>query len=147
MNGKEIDKSFTNEYLPVCSVCTTFWNPMYCSQLLLPSKISQAGMLERAVISSSKESSGQWIKPISPASPALAGGLFTTEPPGKPKWVLYLGSKSISEDNQSKGKRERGRRADRGAREESAFTVSLLDAFPVLTTFYGPWNPNVRTSV
>jgi len=24
------------------------------------------------------------IKPMSPASPALAGGFFTTEPPGKP---------------------------------------------------------------
>ena len=25
------------------------------------------------------------IKPMSPVSPALAGGLFTTEPPGKPR--------------------------------------------------------------
>ena len=31
------------------------------------------------------------IKPTSPSSPALAGGFFTTEPPGKPsiKWQTY----------------------------------------------------------
>ena len=29
------------------------------------------------------------IKPGSLASPALAGGLFATEPPGKPKRLLY----------------------------------------------------------
>ena len=29
------------------------------------------------------------IKPMSPASPALAGGFFTTEPPGKPLYILY----------------------------------------------------------
>ena len=28
------------------------------------------------------------IKPVSPASPALAGRFFTTEPPGKPIWVV-----------------------------------------------------------
>ena len=28
------------------------------------------------------------IDPVSPASPALAGGFFTTEPPGKPNFVL-----------------------------------------------------------
>ena len=27
---------------------------------------------------------------IKPSSPALAGELFTTEPPGKPKWVLNI---------------------------------------------------------
>ena len=30
------------------------------------------------------------IKPVSPASPALAGGFFTTEPPGKP-YRYYTG--------------------------------------------------------
>ena len=29
------------------------------------------------------------IKPMSPAAPALAGGFFTTEPPGKP-WLIWL---------------------------------------------------------
>ena len=28
------------------------------------------------------------IKPISPASPAVAGGFFTTEPPGKPVMTI-----------------------------------------------------------
>ena len=28
------------------------------------------------------------IKPVASASPALAGGFFTTEPPGKPKYIL-----------------------------------------------------------
>ena len=31
------------------------------------------------------------IKPMSPASPALAGGFFTTETPGKPTYVHYAG--------------------------------------------------------
>jgi len=36
------------------------------------------------------------IEPMSPASPALAGGFFTTEPPGKPfSWIL-LPQNSIS---------------------------------------------------
>ena len=30
------------------------------------------------------------IKPVSPVSPALAGGFFTTEPPGKP-YRYYTG--------------------------------------------------------
>ena len=37
------------------------------------------------------------IQPESPASPALAGGLFTTEPPGKP------GNSSSSEANPEDG--------------------------------------------
>ena len=31
------------------------------------------------------------IKPVSPASPALAGRFFTTEPPGKPQKLLSPG--------------------------------------------------------
>ena len=30
------------------------------------------------------------IKPASPVSPALPGGFFTTEPPGKPVLIIYL---------------------------------------------------------
>ena len=30
------------------------------------------------------------IEPVSPVSPALAGGFFTTEPPGKPEIPLTL---------------------------------------------------------
>ena len=29
------------------------------------------------------------IEPASPASPALAGGFFTTEPPGKPRYLPH----------------------------------------------------------
>ena len=35
-----------------------------------------------------------WIEPTSPVSPALAGGFFTTAPPGKPKYIksdFFLG--------------------------------------------------------
>ena len=31
------------------------------------------------------------IKTMSPASPALAGGFFTTETPGKPTYIHYAG--------------------------------------------------------
>ena len=33
------------------------------------------------------------IKPPPPGAPALAGGFFTTEPPGKPKGPNYLAEK------------------------------------------------------
>ena len=60
----------------------TLCDPMDCS---LPRfsvhGICQARMLEWAAISSSKNCPNPGIKPV---SPALAGGFFTTEPPGKP---------------------------------------------------------------
>jgi len=43
--------------------------------------ISQARILECDAISSSR---GSFYPGIEPASPGLAGGLFTTVPPGKP---------------------------------------------------------------
>ena len=46
--------------------------------------ISQARILEYVAISFSSGSSWSGIKPTSPASPALAGGFFTTVPSGKP---------------------------------------------------------------
>ena len=46
-------------------------------------RISQARMLEWVAISFSRGSSWPSIKPVSPASPALAGRFFTTVPPGK----------------------------------------------------------------
>ena len=36
----------------------------------------------------------QVIEPVSPESPALAGGFFTTEPPGKPCQMQLLQTKS-----------------------------------------------------
>ena len=54
--------------------------------------ISQARTLEWVAISLSRDLPDLEIKL---ASPALAGGFFTTEPPGKPKGVtLLLGSTS-----------------------------------------------------
>ena len=62
--------------------CPTLCDPMDCS---LPGSslhgISQARILERVAISSSRESSRSRDQL---ASPALAGRFFTTEPPGKP---------------------------------------------------------------
>ena len=49
--------------------------------------IFQAKILEWVAISSSRGSSQLRIELISLASPALAGGFFTTVPPGKP--ILY----------------------------------------------------------
>ena len=43
-----------------------------------------ARMLESVAIPFSRGSSQPEIKPTSLMSPALAGGFFTTEPPGKP---------------------------------------------------------------
>ena len=45
--------------------------------------ISQARILKRIAISSSRGLSDPGIELMSPASPALIGGFLTTEPPGK----------------------------------------------------------------
>ena len=47
--------------------------------------ISQARILERIINSGALPNPG-----IKPASPALAGGFFTTEPPRKPLSILYI---------------------------------------------------------
>jgi len=46
--------------------------------------ISQARILESGAISHSRDLSDPGIEPVSPASPALAGRLFTNAPLGKP---------------------------------------------------------------
>ena len=46
--------------------------------------ISQARILEWITLSFSRDPSNPEINPVSPKSPALAGGFFTAEPPGKP---------------------------------------------------------------
>ena len=50
--------------------------------------ILQARKLERVAILYSSESSDPGSEPVSPVSPELAGGFFTTEPPGKPGFPL-----------------------------------------------------------
>ena len=47
---------------------------------------------------------GPGIETVSPASPALAGSFFTTEPPGKPHWACSSQAKLV----QYKRKQERG---------------------------------------
>ena len=67
----------------VAQLCPTLCNHMDCSP---PEssvhEISQARILEWVAVSSSRGSSQPKDRT---ASPALAGGFFTTEPPGKPQ--------------------------------------------------------------
>ena len=66
--------------------CPTLCNPMDCSPPGSSTRgISQARILEWVAISSSRDLPNPGIEPRSPASSALKGEFFTTEPPGKPK--------------------------------------------------------------
>ena len=46
--------------------------------------ISQERILEWVTIFSSRDLLDPWIEPASLVAPALAGGFFAAEPPGKP---------------------------------------------------------------
>ena len=77
----------------VCSVpqlCLTLCSSMYCSPLdsSVPG-IFQARIRKWVVISYSEDLPDPGIKPVSLASPTLAGGFFTTVPPGKPMSLYY----------------------------------------------------------
>ena len=52
--------------------------------------ISQARILEWVAISTAGDLTNPGIEPMSPASPALAGGFFTPVPPGKPRRFSVL---------------------------------------------------------
>ena len=78
------------------TVMPTLCNPMDYS---LPGSsvhgILQARILECVAISFSRDLTNPGMDPMSPASPALAGRSFTTEPPGKlhyhdPNSTLFL---------------------------------------------------------
>ena len=82
----------------VAQLCPTLCDPINCS---LPGSpvlgISQAIILEWVAISYSRDLPDPGIEPKSPVSPALAGGLLTTEPPGKPinrivrgKYIIHI---------------------------------------------------------
>ena len=77
----------------VTKSCLTIYDPMDCSP---PGssvhEIFQARILEQVAISSSGGLPNPGIQPMSPASPALAGGFFTTEPPGKHLYNYILES-------------------------------------------------------
>ena len=56
--------------------------------------ISWARILEGAAFSSPGDLPDPGMEPTSPSPPALAGGFFTAEPPGKPLLRVLLPSKS-----------------------------------------------------
>ena len=66
-------------------VCDSLWPHGRSLSVSSVHGILQTRILEWGDIPFSRGSSWPRIKPMSPASPALAGGFFTTEPPGKPK--------------------------------------------------------------
>ena len=66
-------------------LCPTLCNPMDCSLLYSSVHgIFQSRILEGVAVSFFRDLPDPVVKPASPASPALAGGLFTTESSGKP---------------------------------------------------------------
>ena len=70
----------------VAQSCPTLCDPTDCSPPDSPLHgIFQARILEWVAISSSRRSSWPKIETVSPAVPALASGLFTDEPLGKPQ--------------------------------------------------------------
>ena len=77
-----IRKKSLHTIVKLAQSCPTLCDPMACS---LPCSsvcgILQARILEWVAISFSRRSSNPWIELV---SPALADGVFTTEPPGKP---------------------------------------------------------------
>ena len=66
-------------------------------QAPLPMGLSQARILERIAISSSRESS--WIKPTSIVSPVLQADSLPSEPSGKPAWLDYRHFKLFFQTN------------------------------------------------
>ena len=79
--------------MPACSiasVCPTLCDPTdYSPPGSSVHGILQARILEWAAISFSRGSSPPRIEPVSLMSPALVGGLFTIELPGKPLTHIY----------------------------------------------------------
>ena len=64
--------------------CPTLWDPMdYSPPGSSVSGIVQARILEQVAISFSRDLPDPGTEPVSLRSPALAGGFFTAEPPGK----------------------------------------------------------------
>ena len=83
------DWEHTQAHIHMCTY--TLWDPMYCSPTgSSVHGILQARILEWAAISSSRGSFQPRIEPLSHVSPALAGGFFTAEPPGKPSTHAHI---------------------------------------------------------
>ena len=89
-------ETYTRDGVRVCVLvaqsCLTFCDPMDCSP---PGSsvhgILQARTLEWVAIPPPGDLPDPGIQPTS-LSPALAGGFFTTEPPGKPYFTSYFSS-------------------------------------------------------
>ena len=76
-------------------MCTTVCSPMdLCPPGSSVYVISQARILEWVAISYSRGSSPPMDQTHISASPALAGGFFTTEPPGKPRFIELIWSRN-----------------------------------------------------
>ena len=76
-------------YISMCSVaqsCPTLCSPRDCS----PSGFSVHGIFQARLQEWSGNLPDPEIELTSLASPELAGGFFTTEPPGKPQYHIYI---------------------------------------------------------
>ena len=90
-----------------CHLCLTLCNPVDCSPPGSSVRgILQTRMLEWVAISSSRILLNPGIKS---ASPAFAGGVFTTEPPGTSIWRKHLVVSCWSEWNTHDQRRDTGR--------------------------------------
>ena len=77
----------------MCSVtqlCWTLCDPMDLkpARLLCPWNVSWQEHWSGLPFPSPGDLPDSWIKPVSPESPALAGGFFTIKPPRKPLKVI-----------------------------------------------------------
>ena len=73
-----------------CSVVSNSCNPMdLAHQAPLPMGFSRQEYWSGLPFSPSGNLSDPGFEPKSPTSPALAGGIFTTEPPGSPVQLVY----------------------------------------------------------
>ena len=69
----------------VAESCLSLFNPIDCS----PPGSSVHGIFQARILVAISSSRDLPNPGMEPASPALASGFSTTEPPGKPPWVLY----------------------------------------------------------
>ena len=73
----------------IAKLCPTLCDPMDCSPPGSSVRgISQARILQWVAISFSRDLLDSGIEPATPSSPALQGGFFTAEPPGKPNHYI-----------------------------------------------------------
>ena len=85
-----VSQSLDSEASPVC-VLSCFSHVQLCATLDCSPPVStvhgilQTEILEWVAMSSLRDLPHSGIKAISPVFPALQGGFFTTEPPGKPE--------------------------------------------------------------